>query len=156
MSSEVQDKEEFWRCLFLGKGERVGYWKYTGGSVHSMHHRGLIFVSKSSLFVHFSSWVRIIILTTGLSPFFSLTWTIFKGFIEFVTILLLFYVLVLWSQGMWDLSAPTRVGTHTVLCTGRRSLNHWTTREVPRTESWLSSANIPPKATISFISMGVV
>ena len=70
MSSEVQDKEEFWPCLFLGKGERVGYWKYTGGSVHSMHHRGLIFVSKSSLFVHFSSWVRIIILTAGLSPFF--------------------------------------------------------------------------------------
>ena len=32
-------------------------------------------------------------------------WTIFKVFIEFVTILLLFYVLVFWPQGMWDLSS---------------------------------------------------
>ena len=30
-------------------------------------------------------------------------WTIFKVFIEFVTILLLFYFLVLWPQGVWDL-----------------------------------------------------
>ena len=29
-------------------------------------------------------------------------WTILKVFIEFVTILLLFYVLVFWSRGMWD------------------------------------------------------
>ena len=59
-----------------------------------------------------------------------LMWTNFKVFIEFVTILLLFYVLVFWSRGMWDLSSPTRdwIGTP---CIGRRSLNHWTTREVP-------------------------
>ena len=31
---------------------------------------------------------------------------ILKVFIEFVTILLLFYVLVLWLQGMWDLRSP--------------------------------------------------
>ena len=30
--------------------------------------------------------------------------TIFKAFIEFVTGLLLFYVLFFWLQGMWDLS----------------------------------------------------
>ena len=35
-------------------------------------------------------------------------WTIFKVFIEFVTILLLFYVLVFWMQGKWDLSSLTR------------------------------------------------
>ena len=35
-------------------------------------------------------------------------WTIFKVFIEFVTILLLFYVLVFWPRGTWDLSSPTR------------------------------------------------
>ena len=29
----------------------------------------------------------------------------FKVFIEFVTKLLLFYVLVFWSRGMWDLSS---------------------------------------------------
>ena len=57
-------------------------------------------------------------------------WTIFKVFIEFVTILLLFYVLVFWLRGVWDLNSPTRDRTHTP-CTGRRSLNHWTTKVVP-------------------------
>ena len=39
--------------------------------------------------------------------FFSLMWTIFKVFIEFVTILLLlfFYILAFWSWGIWDLSS---------------------------------------------------
>ena len=57
-------------------------------------------------------------------------WTIFKVFIEFVTILLLFYVLDFWQRGMWDLITPTRDWTHTP-CIGRLSLNHWTAREVP-------------------------
>ena len=34
-------------------------------------------------------------------------WTIFKVFTEFVTRLLLFYVLVSWTLGMWNLSSPT-------------------------------------------------
>ena len=37
-----------------------------------------------------------------------LTWTIFNVFIEFVTILLLFYVLVSQPRSMWDLTSPTR------------------------------------------------
>ena len=45
-------------------------------------------------------------------------WTIFKVFIEFVTILLLFYALVFWPQGMWDLSSLTRDRTRTA-CIGR-------------------------------------
>ena len=58
-------------------------------------------------------------------------WTIFKVFIEFVTILLLFfYILVFWLQGMWDLSSLMRDQTRTP-CIGRQSLNHWITREVP-------------------------
>ena len=57
--------------------------------------------------------------------------TIFKVFIEFVTSLLLFYVLVPWLQGIWDLSSLTRDETHT-LYTGKQSLNHWASREVPR------------------------
>ena len=57
-------------------------------------------------------------------------WTVFKVFVEFVTILLLFCVLVFWPQGMWDLSSPTRERTCTP-CTGRQSLNHWTTGKVP-------------------------
>ena len=59
-----------------------------------------------------------------------LLWTISIIFIDFVTILLLFYVLVFWPRDMWDLSSLTRDGTHTP-CIGRRSLNHWTAREVP-------------------------
>ena len=54
---------------------------------------------------------------------------VFKVFIEFATILFLFYVLVFWSLGRWDLSSPTRDLTHTP-CVGRRSPKHWTTREV--------------------------
>ena len=35
-------------------------------------------------------------------------WSLLKVFIEFVTVLLLFYVLVFWLRGMWDLSSLTR------------------------------------------------
>ena len=35
---------------------------------------------------------------------------IFKVSIEFVIVLLLFYVLVFWPGGMWNLSSPTRDG----------------------------------------------
>ena len=63
--------------------------------------------------------------------FFFLMWTVFKVFIEFVTILLLFYVLVFRPRGIWDLSTPTRDGTLTH-CIGRQTPNYWTTREVPK------------------------
>ena len=53
-----------------------------------------------------------------------------KVFIEFVTILLQFYVLVFWPRGMRDPSSPTRDRTRTPY-NGRWSPNHWTTREVP-------------------------
>ena len=36
------------------------------------------------------------------SLFFFLMWTTFKVFTEFVTVVLLFYVLVFWPPGMWD------------------------------------------------------
>ena len=45
--------------------------------------------------------------------FFSFMWTIFKVFFEFITTLLLFYVLVFWPWGMWDLISLTRDQTHT-------------------------------------------
>ena len=35
---------------------------------------------------------------------------------------------------MWNLTSLSRDGTHTP-CTGRRSLNHWTAREVPKASS---------------------
>ena len=36
---------------------------------------------------------------------FFLKWAFFKVFIEFITILFQFYVLVFWSQGMWNLGS---------------------------------------------------
>ena len=58
-------------------------------------------------------------------------WTIFKVFVEFVTILFLLYVSIFQPQGMWDHSSPARDQTCS-LCTGRWRLNHWTAREVPQ------------------------
>ena len=58
-------------------------------------------------------------------------WTIFNMFIEYVTLLLLCYVLVFCLQGTWDLSSPIWDQTLTP-CIGRWNLHHWTTREVPQ------------------------
>ena len=54
--------------------------------------------------------------------FFFLMWTIFKVFIEFATVLLLFYVLFFWPQACGTLAAQpgSKPKPH---CTGRRSLN---------------------------------
>ena len=60
---------------------------------------------------------------------FFLLWTIFKVYIEFCIILLLFYILVFQWRGMWDLSSQTRDQTCTP-CNGGWSLKHWTSREV--------------------------
>ena len=35
-------------------------------------------------------------------------WTIFKVFVEFITILLLFHILFFGPRGMWDLSSQAR------------------------------------------------
>ena len=61
---------------------------------------------------------------------FFLMWHIFKVFVGFVTVLLLFYALVFWPWVMWDPSSPTRDWTHTPYM-GRWSLNHWTAMKVP-------------------------
>ena len=63
--------------------------------------------------------------------FLFLMWTFKeKVLIEFVRILLLFYVLVFWLQGMWDLKCLTRDWTH-IPYIRRCSPNHWPAREVP-------------------------
>ena len=59
---------------------------------------------------------------------FFFMWTIFKVFIEFITMLLLFYVLVSWPQGMWDLISLTGDWTS---CMKGEVLNCWIFREVP-------------------------
>ena len=56
-------------------------------------------------------------------------WTIFKVLIEFVTILFVFWFFG--HKAMRDPNSLTRNQTHTS-CIVRRSLNHWTAREVPR------------------------
>ena len=66
----------------------------------------------------------------GFLFFCFLMWTIFKVFTDFFTILLLFYVLDFWLQGMWNLGSPTRDWTH-ITCLQRQSLKHWTSGEVP-------------------------
>ena len=38
--------------------------------------------------------------------------------------------MLFWPQDMWDPSSPIRDQTRTCF-TGKQSLNHWTTREVP-------------------------
>ena len=62
-------------------------------------------------------------------------WTIFKVFIEFITI---FFVLglVSWLQGMWELRSLTKDEACTP-CIGMWSFNHWTAREVPRLSVWM-------------------
>ena len=55
---------------------------------------------------------------------------IFKVYVEFVKILFLFYILVFEPPAMWDLSFPTRDGTH-ISCIRRYSLNHRTARDIP-------------------------
>ena len=39
------------------------------------------------------------------------------------------YVLVFWPQSMWDLSSPSKDGTHTD-CIEKQNLNCWIAREV--------------------------
>ena len=54
---------------------------------------------------------------------------VFKVFLEFDTVLLLFYVVILGVCEVWGLSSLDRDQSSTPSI-GRRSLNHWTTREV--------------------------
>ena len=40
--------------------------------------------------------------TIAFFKIFFLMWAIFKAFIEFLTILFMFYALVFWPWGMWE------------------------------------------------------
>ena len=63
---------------------------------------------------------------------FKKVWIAFlKAIFEFVLILPLVGVLISWLQGKWALSSLSGGRTHTP-CTGRRSLNPWTTGEFPQ------------------------
>ena len=71
-------------------------------------------------------------------------WKCFNVFIELVTLLLLFCVLIFWPWGIWELDSLTRNQTYTP-CIGRRSLNYWTAREIPTIGYFESGQeNAPP------------
>ena len=59
-------------------------------------------------------------------------WAIFKAFIEFVTILFLFYGFLVSGCEAYGILAPWPGIEPTTTCIGRWRLNHQTTREVPR------------------------
>ena len=60
----------------------------------------------------------------SLKKFFFSMWIIFKVFTEFVTIMFLLYVLVIWLLGMWDLISPIiRDWTHTPCIWGEALTN---------------------------------
>ena len=73
-----------------------------------MHRKAFSILTLVKLFMNILSFKYLKSLLKLYCFFFFLMWTIFKVFIEFVTILLLFCVLVFWLGGMWDLSSPTR------------------------------------------------
>ena len=55
--------------------------------------------------------------------------TFHKAFIEFVTMFLLLYDLVVPLHGMWDPSSLIRGQTHSLHW--KQNLNHWTSGDVP-------------------------
>ena len=119
----------FWFSLFLISSDTdIFFIPLLWYNSHIIQFTHLKYTIQQTLFYSQSCTYIITINFTFLKIF--LIWTIFKAFIEFVTILLLFSVLVFWLQCMWDLCSPSRDQTHTP-CAGRWSLNHWTTREVP-------------------------
>ena len=59
------------------------------------------------------------------------------------------------GAGMWDLSPRTRDQAH-VLCTGRRMLNHWATRQVPEEVGFLSDVFYASNEMNVYGSLGVL
>ena len=81
---------------------------------------------------------------------------VLKVFIEFLTVLLLFYALVFGPWSMWNLSSPTWDGIHTPSLV-RLSLNHWKTRDIPTLSvsmNPVSLLRLPSGPPFGFISLG--
>ena len=62
--------------------------------------------------------------------FFDVDLYFLKSLLNLLQYCFCFMFWCFWPRGMWDLSSPTRDRTRRP-CIGRRSLNHWTAREVP-------------------------
>ena len=98
----------------------------------------------------YMSLLTLVLIAFFFSIFLFLMWTIFKGFTEFVTILLPFYISVFWPQDTWYLSFPTRDQISTPFIE-RLSLNHWPIREVPSSGCYFSDQLQLWKITIVFL-----
>ena len=97
---EVMKDREAWRAAVLGVAKSQTW--LSKGRIAVTPRPRLVILLYYIFYIFFS--LRYLLL---------LLWTIFKVSIEFVTILLLVYVLVFWMRGMWDLRSPTRNGTCT-------------------------------------------
>ena len=128
------DKERF-VCLFKEKGD-LNMFNSCGGGQKFIERKKLIIQVNKMKRLKSNSPRRTVKVKFTMRHKFTVfffqifMWTIFKILIEFVTIFILSYVLVLWPQGMWDLSSLTRDQTLTP-CIGRGGLNYWMAREVP-------------------------
>ena len=64
--------------------------------------KSLIYCLRKTYFSFLNFWLE------GLAFFPTFFLFLKESFIEYVTILLLFYALVFWLLGLWDLSSPAR------------------------------------------------
>ena len=127
-AAELLSKES---CLGLGGGVRLNYsLEFRVYFARCKSSRSLLY--NNVYIVYYTIHITMNTMVNFMLVFkiFFLMWIIFKVSIEFVATLLLLYVLVFWPWGMWDLSSPTRDRTCTPYI-ARKSLNHWTGREVP-------------------------
>ena len=90
------------------------------------------YLSRKTIYSFLFGWLVCLIFFKGFLCLFVCFWmqTIFKVFIESVIILLLSYVLFFWPWSIQDLNSLPRDQTHNSYIR-RKSLNHWTAREVP-------------------------
>ena len=95
-------RHEYWSGLpFLSPADP----SHPGIKPGLLHCRQILYhLSHHSIYVFYWLFVFLILF---LKIFFDVG-IFFKVFIECVTTLFLFYVLVFWPQGMWDLCSPTR------------------------------------------------
>ena len=102
-------------------GQGRGQWKGLGGNCNIQAREILSQIRVRGAFCMF-------LYISEIQPTECLNVFIFWSLLNFLQYII-FFVLIFWPWGMWDLSSPTRA-KHKPAAVGG-SLNHWTTREVP-------------------------
>ena len=106
--------------LFIHTHTHMHIYTYIHIYIYTCTHKHIYIDLYDLIYIYTHIYVCVCVYTKG-----------FKKILYWIfTLSFLFYFLVFWLQGMWDLSSLTRDWTHTP-CIGRWSLNHWFTREVP-------------------------